>query len=83
MINQHEKRVSERSVQEIVIAAYSDPEVLRVYRRLGLIKAEEVLIRQYFPRGARVLDIGCGSGRTSIPLSSRAIGLLRSTSPLQ
>lgn len=34
----------------------------------GLWPSEEIIIKRYFPRGANVLDLGCGTGRTTIPL---------------
>lgn len=36
--------------------------------KAGLWPSEEVVIKRYFPYGARVLDLGCGTGRTTLPL---------------
>lgn len=34
----------------------------------GLWKSEEVVLKKYLTLNARVLDLGCGTGRTTIPL---------------
>src|SRR5262245_53840434 len=44
------------------------------YFRFGLTPQEETLVRRYLPRpGLRILDIGCGYGRTSRPLAEMGL----------
>ncbi len=60
------KELSEKLVRD----AYEDPQVIACYSGdIGLWKAEDILIRRFFPQEGDVLDIGCGAGRTSIPLT--------------
>lgn len=49
---------------------YSSSEVLVEYDRVGFYPEEERLITRYFSnKNAKILDIGCGLGRTTQPLS--------------
>ena len=49
---------------------YSSPEVLVEYDRVGFCPEEERLVTRYFSdRNAKILDIGCGLGRTTQPLA--------------
>ncbi len=57
------------AIRDELIAGYSDPAALHGYRALGLFPAEARLVAAHFPPGGAILDVGCGAGRTSIPLS--------------
>lgn len=54
------------------IATFGTEAARARYQGYGLTPREEALIRRHFTRpGARVLDIGCGYGRTTLPLWNR------------
>ncbi len=55
--------------KELVIKGYSQDPIIDKYTQIGLWKSESILINKYFKGCTRVLDIGCGAGRTSIPLA--------------
>ena len=58
-------------IKQMVRRGYSDKQVIREYSLVGLWDAEEILIQKYFAPNVSVLDIGCGAGRTSIPLAQQ------------
>lgn len=60
--------------KKTIRGAYDDPEtVLRYMGGSYLWKSEEILVERFFPKAGDVLDLGCGTGRTSIPLSRKGL----------
>jgi SAM-dependent methyltransferase len=72
----------ERDLTSLVIEEFSSDETQRFYRekaKVGLWDSEKRIIKRYFTRtDAALLDLGCGTGRTTIPLARsgyRVIGV--------
>lgn len=62
-----------RDLQKLVIEEFSGENAQAQYRRKaeeGFWIAEQHFVEKYFTKKASVLDIGCGTGRTTIPLQA-------------
>ena len=66
----------EAAIRDLVRGSYEDPSVVARYTTVGLWPAEEILILEYVPDDARVLDLGCGAGRTTVALAELGIRVL-------
>jgi ubiquinone/menaquinone biosynthesis C-methylase UbiE len=59
------------NIKEHVINEFTSKETQAIYVKQaekGLWPSEEILVKKYFKAKSLVLDIGCGTGRTTIPL---------------
>jgi len=58
--------------QQFTLEAYSHAGAVRAYsravRRVGLWKSERTSFGRHLPRAGRILDLGCGAGRTTFGL---------------
>jgi len=64
------------AIKELVRGTYENPQVVSRYVDIGLWPSEEILILEYVPEGARLLDVGCGAGRASISLAEMGIDVV-------
>ena len=63
----------EDAIKRIVLEAYEDPDIVSRYIHVGLWPAEENLVLDFMGEEATVLDLGCGAGRTTIPLAEMGL----------
>ena len=54
-----------------IIKVYSDKKVIDLYKNIGFWKIEKLISNRFIPRNAswKILDAGCGAGRTAIELA--------------
>ncbi|MEE2659104.1 MAG: class I SAM-dependent methyltransferase [Candidatus Latescibacterota bacterium] len=58
-----------KAISELIRTAYENPVVVSRYVTVGLWQAEEILVADFVPDDARVLDLGCGAGRFTVALA--------------
>lgn len=60
-------------IAELVCSTYEDPRVVARYAEIGLWLSEKMLVLEHVPNQGSLLDLGCGAGRTSIPLAEMGL----------
>lgn len=60
-----------KSDKQRVVDVYSDKDVIGLYKNIGFWKVEKAVVDRFIPKNGcwKILDAGCGAGRTSIELS--------------
>jgi ubiquinone/menaquinone biosynthesis C-methylase UbiE len=65
-------------LKQRVMMGYSRPWVVSKYSKVGLWPSERMLCGSAWESGDRILDLGCGTGRTTVPLAQegfRVVGM--------
>lgn len=65
-----------KDLASVVKQHFSKPDTLKYYTAVGLFSSEEQLIEKFFKPESTVLDIGCGTGRTTIPLIKNGFNVI-------
>ncbi len=69
--------MKEISQEEFInLKSFSSDEALKTYNTVGLTDVEDIIIGKYFGKKAKVLDIECGLGRTTIPLHEKGFNVI-------
>ena len=62
------KKVDQNFIRESFTTKKTVKDYANAVEEIGLWKSEEIMIKKYFKLQDRILDIGCGAGRTTIGL---------------
>ncbi|MEE2752568.1 MAG: methyltransferase domain-containing protein [Candidatus Latescibacterota bacterium] len=65
-------------LKQRVQKGYSRPWVVSKYSKVGLWPSEQLLCDKFWEPKSRILDLGCGAGRTTVPLAQngyRVVGM--------
>ena len=68
-----------KDLQRKVIEEFSEKAAIEIYSEdslAGLWEREERIIDKYLKKGSSIIDLGCGTGRTTVPLVKKKYNVL-------
>jgi ubiquinone/menaquinone biosynthesis C-methylase UbiE len=63
--------------EKINLKNYLSSQAIEVFDKIGFLPVEKTIVKKYFTKkNANMIDIGCGMGRTTVPLSKMGFNVI-------